>query len=266
MNSGSLNPTYERIRQTSVPITLVGESGRLVEWLKKPGDSVEKYEPLATIETTDGVETEVTAALSGVIKLLMFHAGTEIESGATLCYVQPSTIHKHPKAYVPPMGGPIQDVPKAPDAPVTRLIPQSPSVPIQEPPAPLKALTRRSTMGPLQEENTSPPIEELTMPESGTQGVEPRPQSATPKSQRRKTAHKTYHIESSQVTRLKRLALELQLAEQGTFDYNESELVRAAIELLLELPRPALIATLGVNREREKQGCYGSGWPRPGKF
>lgn len=265
MNAASLNPTYERIRRTSVPINLLGDSGRLIQWLKKPGDPVEKYEPLATIQTADGVETEVTAALSGVVKLLMFHAGTDVQSGATLCYVQPASLPPPAPTRMPKATTLQSTAPGATDAPLSRLTIESFRVPLAPPVVPPKPLIRRSTLGPVQSGDTLTPVEELTMPDVPLSVPDSRPASARLKSQRRKTTHKTYHIEASQVARVKRLALELQLADDEALDYNESELVRAAIELLLELPRPALLATLRVNREREKQGCYGSGWPRPGK-
>lgn len=266
MNAASLNPTYERIRQTSVPIKLVGDSGRLVQWLKKPGDPVEKYEPLATIQTRDGVETDVTAALSGTVKLLMFHADTEVESGVTLCYVQPASLGASPRILTRAVDTPASTSPGGTEASVARLtVPMLP-LPLATPQSPESAPERRSTLGPVAASDTRVEVEELTMTEPPFDAVQSRPGPTLPTPPRRKTTHKTYHIEKGQVARVKRLALELQLSEQGAADYNESELVRAAIELLLDLPRPALLATLGVNREREKHGRYGSGWPRPGKL
>jgi hypothetical protein len=46
---------------------------------------------------------------------------------------------------------------------------------------------------------------------------------------------------------------------------NESELVRAAVEMLLSLPQPALLQWVEENRRREEAGRYGTGFPRPGK-
>ena len=107
-------------------------------------------------------------------------------------------------------------------------------------------------------------MEELTFDD-----VEPpkskQRQAPQAKPKRGKTTHKTYHLEEGQVQRIRRLALELKLDDQAPVDCNESELVRAAVEMLLELPRPALRAVIKANREREKAGRYGSGWPRPGR-
>ncbi len=46
---------------------------------------------------------------------------------------------------------------------------------------------------------------------------------------------------------------------------NESELVRAAVEALLQLQRPHLLAWIEENRKRERAGKYGTGRPRPGR-
>lgn len=53
------------------------QTGRIVEWLKKEGESVEKGEPIAVVE---GEKTtfEVTVALSGVLHRILQPAGAEV--------------------------------------------------------------------------------------------------------------------------------------------------------------------------------------------
>ena len=84
----------------------------------------------------------------------------------------------------------------------------------------------------------------------------------------KKTVNRTYSIGDHQEADIARLAKTLQLealSDDSIPPANESELVRAAVDLLLGLPRPALLDVLKANREREKAGKWGRGRPRPGK-
>lgn len=53
------------------------ENGKIVEWLKKEGDSVEKGEPVFLVET-EKVETEVEAPVSGTLAKVMYPEGVEV--------------------------------------------------------------------------------------------------------------------------------------------------------------------------------------------
>ena len=84
--------------------------------------------------------------------------------------------------------------------------------------------------------------------------------------ERRRTRHATYHLTGGQQEAIKELALSLKLVggdELGSV--GESEIVRAAIELFMSMPGAAKWAVLKDNRQREIEGKYGSGWPRPGR-
>jgi len=57
--------------------------GRVVEWLKREGDSVQEGEPLVSIET-DKAEVEVQAPGTGVLRRVLVDPGAEVEVGAPL--------------------------------------------------------------------------------------------------------------------------------------------------------------------------------------
>jgi pyruvate/2-oxoglutarate dehydrogenase complex dihydrolipoamide acyltransferase (E2) component len=57
--------------------------GRVVEWLRHEGDTVQEGEPLVSIET-DKAEVEVQAPQAGVLRRVLAEPGTEVEVGAPL--------------------------------------------------------------------------------------------------------------------------------------------------------------------------------------
>ena len=66
---------------TEVPMPQMGESiaeGTLTRWFKKPGDSIERDEPLFEI-STDKVDAEVPAPISGILAEILVEAGTTVE-------------------------------------------------------------------------------------------------------------------------------------------------------------------------------------------
>lgn len=67
----------------------LGESvseGVISKWLKKPGDQVEKYEPICEVET-DKVNAEVPSTISGVLKEILVKEGTTIAVGQVICRI-----------------------------------------------------------------------------------------------------------------------------------------------------------------------------------
>ena len=71
-----------------VPIELpqVGESvveGIIERWLKKPGDKIEKYDPLVEV-ITDKVNMEMPAPFSGTLTRILVEEGTTIPVGAVI--------------------------------------------------------------------------------------------------------------------------------------------------------------------------------------
>jgi pyruvate/2-oxoglutarate dehydrogenase complex dihydrolipoamide acyltransferase (E2) component len=62
--------------------------GTIVEWKKRPGDSVEADEPLVEI-STDKVETDVPAPGGGVLKEVLVDVGETVDVGTVLATIEP---------------------------------------------------------------------------------------------------------------------------------------------------------------------------------
>ena len=92
------------------------EEGVIGSWLKAEGDSVQKGEPLAEIETDKAVVT-VESSLSGVVLKLYYPEGEQLPCGA-------------PIAAIGAPGTPVPD-PQAPAAPVMQEVQEMPAAPVQ---------------------------------------------------------------------------------------------------------------------------------------
>ncbi|CAN5676937.1 dihydrolipoamide acetyltransferase family protein [soil metagenome] len=72
-----------------VKMPQLGESiveGTVARWLKAPGDSVTKFEPLLEI-TTDKIDTEIPAPASGVLLEIVAPEGKTVRVGSTLAHI-----------------------------------------------------------------------------------------------------------------------------------------------------------------------------------
>src|SRR2546425_7937019 len=67
-------------------LELAQESGKVVHWLKRPGDPVQKGEPIAEIET-DKVPVEIEAPASGVLRDVTAQAGDVVPVGQTIAVI-----------------------------------------------------------------------------------------------------------------------------------------------------------------------------------
>ena len=67
-------------------LEMAQETGKLLAWLKKEGDSVKKGEPLLEIET-DKVTVEVEAPADGVLSALKAREGTDVPVGQTIAWI-----------------------------------------------------------------------------------------------------------------------------------------------------------------------------------
>jgi pyruvate dehydrogenase E2 component (dihydrolipoamide acetyltransferase) len=85
------------------------QSGKIIEWLKKEGDHVEKDVPIVRIE---GEKTtfEVNSPGSGVVRKLLYEPGTDVEVGRPIAFVG------EPNELLPVEAG----VPTVPELAVTR--------------------------------------------------------------------------------------------------------------------------------------------------
>jgi pyruvate dehydrogenase E2 component (dihydrolipoamide acetyltransferase) len=77
---------------TDVIMPQMGESifeGTITKWLKKPGDTVEKDEPLLEI-STDKVDAEIPAPAAGVLREIKFPEGATVEVNAVIAVLAES--------------------------------------------------------------------------------------------------------------------------------------------------------------------------------
>lgn len=68
----------------------LGESvteGTLERWLVRPGDIVQKYDPLAEV-ITDKVSAEIPSSFTGTIEQLLIDEGTTVAVGTSVCTIQ----------------------------------------------------------------------------------------------------------------------------------------------------------------------------------
>lgn len=68
----------------------LGESvteGTIEKWLVRPGDTVNKYDPIAEVNT-DKVNAEVPSSFTGVIKELIANEGDTLEVGEVICSIE----------------------------------------------------------------------------------------------------------------------------------------------------------------------------------
>jgi 2-oxoisovalerate dehydrogenase E2 component (dihydrolipoyl transacylase) len=75
---------------TTLTMPEVGETvteGIIERWLKKPGDRVEKYEPIVEINT-DKVNVELPSPVSGTVKELLVQEGDVVAIGAPLAIIE----------------------------------------------------------------------------------------------------------------------------------------------------------------------------------
>src|SRR5574342_593337 len=101
---------------TDVIMPQMGESifeGTLTKWLKKPGDRVQRDEPLFEI-STDKVDAEIPAPASGVLKEVKVSEGTTVQvntvvgvidaEGAAAAAAPPAKASEPPKTAAPARG------------------------------------------------------------------------------------------------------------------------------------------------------------------
>ena len=67
-------------------LELAQETGKVVHWLKRPGDTVQKGEPIVEIET-DKVTVEIEAPASGVLRDVTAAEGDVVPVGRTIALI-----------------------------------------------------------------------------------------------------------------------------------------------------------------------------------
>jgi pyruvate/2-oxoglutarate dehydrogenase complex dihydrolipoamide acyltransferase (E2) component len=107
-----------------VTMPQLGESvaeGTIGKWLKKPGDHVEKYEPLLEV-ITDKVNAEVPSPFAGTLKEILVEEGATVPNNAEIAVIEESG------------GGDATEAAATPAAPASQ-----PSAVVSESPAPTPA-------------------------------------------------------------------------------------------------------------------------------
>ena len=106
------------ITSTDVTMPQLGESvteGTVGMWLKQPGDTVEKYDPLVEIES-DKASSELPSPLRGTLVEILVEPGTTVPVGTALCRIDVGA----PEPAAGPSGEPARSPDPAPAEPVDR--------------------------------------------------------------------------------------------------------------------------------------------------
>src|SRR5262245_42131214 len=117
----------------------LGESvaeGTIGKWLKQPGDSVEKYEPLLEV-ITDKVNAEVPSPFAGVLKEILVEEGATVPNNAEIAVIETADegsgtneAAPAPAAAAAPEALKAEEPAPAPAAPAPAA---APAAPVQEP-------------------------------------------------------------------------------------------------------------------------------------
>src|SRR3954463_1146460 len=87
---GSSRRATRRMRVAKVTMPQLGESvaeGTIGKWLKQPGDTVEKYEPLLEV-ITDKVNAEVPSPFAGILREILVEEGATVPNNAEIAVIE----------------------------------------------------------------------------------------------------------------------------------------------------------------------------------
>jgi pyruvate dehydrogenase E2 component (dihydrolipoamide acetyltransferase) len=139
---------------TDVVMPQMGESiveGTLTKWLKKPGDKIERDEPLFEI-STDKVDTEIPSPAAGTLGELLVQEGQTVQVNAVVARIDeggngagPATPAAQPAAAAPAPPPAVPQAPQAAPAPVAAAPKPAPAPPAPTPPAPAVEESKEST-------------------------------------------------------------------------------------------------------------------------
>jgi 2-oxoisovalerate dehydrogenase E2 component (dihydrolipoyl transacylase) len=104
---------------TTITMPQLGETvteGTVAQWLKKPGDTIEKYESFVEV-STDKVNAEVPSPVSGVLREIICQEGETVPTGAPIAIIDEVTAGQTPAT------------PSAPAIPATPATPATPGSP-----------------------------------------------------------------------------------------------------------------------------------------
>ena len=131
-----------------VTMPQLGESvaeGTIGRWLKKPGDRVEKYEPLVEV-ITDKVNAEVPSPFAGTLTAILAEEGATVPNEAPIAEIETADGADAPEVSAAPAAGGAapSDLPAAaPSAAAPSAIPAAPLVAVGDPEARTTPAVRR---------------------------------------------------------------------------------------------------------------------------
>ena len=114
----------------TIELPHVGESvveGTIGKWLKKPGDRIERYEPLVEV-VTDKVTMEVPSPVDGSLVKILAEEGETIPMGAPLAEVETADSPASQAAQTEPVEAPAPPVHPEPVAEPAKEAPAAPPV------------------------------------------------------------------------------------------------------------------------------------------
>jgi 2-oxoisovalerate dehydrogenase E2 component (dihydrolipoyl transacylase) len=106
---------------TTITMPQLGETvteGTVAQWLKKPGDAVEKYEAFVEV-STDKVNAEVPSPVAGIIRELIVNEGETVPTGAPIAVIDEATVGPAAPPERLPAGPPPPAAPVTPATAVT---------------------------------------------------------------------------------------------------------------------------------------------------
>ncbi|HXG42443.1 MAG TPA: dihydrolipoamide acetyltransferase family protein [Dehalococcoidia bacterium] len=86
--------------------------GTVSRWLKRPGDPVEKYEPLVEVNT-DKVDVEIPAPVKGVLKEVLAPEGAVVQVGQALAVIEEAEAAEAIRPETPPIAAAGREEPQA---------------------------------------------------------------------------------------------------------------------------------------------------------
>ncbi len=129
-----------------VTMPQLGESvaeGTIGRWLKKPGDRVEKYEPIVEV-VTDKVNAEVPSPFAGILTAILAEEGATVPNNAEIAEIDtadaPSTAASSAPAAATPAPAPVAPAAPAAAEPALALVAPDEPAPARPGPAPAATL------------------------------------------------------------------------------------------------------------------------------
>jgi len=105
--------------QVDVVMPKMGESiqeGKILRWMKKPGDKIEKDESILEI-STDKVDSEIPSPAAGVLAKIVVPEGETVEVGTVIATIQTDVSAARAEAKAPPPPAVVPQKPQVVEAP-----------------------------------------------------------------------------------------------------------------------------------------------------